>query len=82
MSVYNANKGLGMKIIQNIFSFYSDGFKGMKVGKKLWLIIGIKFFLFFVILKLLYFPNFLNTHFSNDKDKADFVMENLTQTGH
>lgn len=71
-----------MKIIQNIFSFYSDGFKGMKVGKKLWLIIGIKFFLFFVILKLLYFPNFLNTHFSNDKDKADFVMENLTQTGH
>lgn len=80
--MYNANKGLGMKIIQNIFSFYSDGFKGMKVGKKLWLIIGIKFFLFFVILKLLYFPNFLNTHFSNDKDKADFVMENLTQTGH
>lgn len=71
-----------MKIIQNIFSFYSDGFKGMKVGKKLWLIIGIKFFLFFVILKLLYFPNFLNTHFSNDKDKVDFVMENLTQTGH
>ncbi len=71
-----------MKIIQNIFSFYRDGFKGMKVGKKLWMIIGIKFFLFFVVLKLLYFPNFLNTHFSNDKDKADFVMENLTQTGH
>lgn len=70
-----------MKIIQNIFSFYRDGFKRMKVGKKLWMIIGIKFFLFFVVLKLLYFPNLLNTHFSNDKDRADFVMENLIKTG-
>lgn len=70
-----------MKIIQNIFSFYCDGFKRMKVGKKLWMIIGIKFFLFFVVLKLLYFPNLLNTHFTNDKDRADFVMENLIKKG-
>lgn len=70
-----------MKIIKNIFSFYYDGFKRMKVGKKLWMIIGIKFFLFFIVLKLLYFPNFLNTHFTNDKDRADFVMENLIKKG-
>ena len=58
--------------------FYRDGFRSMKVGKKLWLIIGIKLFIFFFILKLFFFPNILQTQFSNDEDRANFVMENLT----
>lgn len=70
-----------MKLIHTIFLFYYDGFRRMKVGKKLWMIIGIKFFLFFIVLKLLYFPNLLNSHFSNDKDRADHVMENLIDKG-
>ena len=68
-----------MHMLKNILFFYIDGFKNMTVGKKLWIIIGIKFFLFFIVLKLLYFPNFLNSHFSNDEDKANFVIKNLTQ---
>ncbi|MDQ7047014.1 MAG: DUF4492 domain-containing protein [Sulfurovum sp.] len=45
--------------IKKIFQFYLDGFKNMKLGKRLWAIIGIKFVLFFVIIKIFFFPNFL-----------------------
>lgn len=68
-----------MGIIKEIILFYSDGFKSMKVGKKLWLIIGIKLFIFFFILKLFFFPDILQTQFSNDEDRANFVMENITK---
>jgi hypothetical protein len=51
----------------------------MKVGKKLWMIIGIKLFVFFFIMKLFFFPNILQTQFTNDKDRADFVIENITK---
>jgi len=68
-----------MRIIKNIFTFYIDGFKNMKVGKKLWTIIGIKLFVFFFIMKLFFFPNILQTNFSNDEDRANFVIENITK---
>ena len=44
-----------------VFHLYYDGFRSMTVGKTLWLIIAIKLFIFFVIIKLLFFPNFLNS---------------------
>lgn len=68
-----------MNLLQNIANFYIDGFKNMKVGKKLWLIIGIKLFIFFFVLKLFFFPNILQTKFTNDEDRANFVIENITK---
>ena len=53
----------------------------MRVGKKLWLIIGIKFILFFVIMKLLFFPNILKENFTNDDQRAAYILENLTREG-
>ena len=52
----------------------------MRVGKTLWLIIAIKFFLFFILLKLFFFQDILQTNFSNDEDRANFVLKNLTNT--
>jgi len=68
-----------MSIFTKIAHFYIDGFKNMKVGKKLWLIIAIKLFIFFFVLKLFFFPDILQTQFSNDKDRANFVIENITK---
>ena len=42
-----------------IFHFYRDGFRDMKLGKTLWLIILVKLFIMFFILKLFFFPNFV-----------------------
>ncbi len=50
------------------------------LGKKLWLIILIKLFVLFVILRLIFFPNFLNSKFESDSEKGDYVIEQLTKT--
>lgn len=66
-------------LIKKIFYFYYEGFKGMTVGKKLWLIIFIKLFIMFAVLKIFFFPNFLKTNFKNDKDRSNYVIEQLTR---
>ncbi len=63
-----------------IFSFYRDGFKQMTVGKSLWKIIFIKLFVMFAVLKLFFFPNYLNTNFETDKQRGDYVLEQLTRS--
>lgn len=67
-----------MSIFSKIFNFYLTGFKEMKVGKQLWIIILIKLFIMFAILKLFFFPNFLKTNFDNDQERSDYVIEQLT----
>ncbi|HPB25257.1 MAG TPA: DUF4492 domain-containing protein [Bacteroidales bacterium] len=61
-----------------VFNFYYDGFRSMTMGKKLWIIIIIKLFIMFVVLKLFFFPDFLQTKFENDKQRSDYVLEQLT----
>lgn len=57
---------------------YIDGFKNMgRLGKMLWIIILIKLFVFFVILKLFFFPNYLNTNFETEQERADHVTNEL-----
>lgn len=68
--------------INKVYTFYSDGFKGMTIGKKLWLIILIKLFVMFAVLKIFFFPNYLNTHFKSDSEKADHVMNQLLRPVH
>ena len=68
-----------IKIVNSIYTFYRDGFKGMVLGKKLWKIILIKLFVMFVILKLFFFPNFLNTKFETDEEKGNYVLEQITK---
>jgi len=60
-----------------VWHLYYDGFRSMTVGKTLWLIIGIKLFIFFVIIKMIFFPNFLNTKFDNEEDKTEYVRQQL-----
>lgn len=65
-------------IFVRIFRFYRDGFRSMTVGKTLWIIIFIKLFIFFVILRWIFFPDFLSSKASGDRGKAQYVKEQLT----
>ena len=62
-----------------ILMFYVNGFRSMTVGKTLWLIIGIKLFIMFAVLKIFFFPNFLKTNFNNDSERSDYIIEQLTK---
>ena len=50
----------------------------MTLGKTLWKIILLKLFIMFGVLKLFFFPNFLNTNFDTDEQRAGYVMEQIT----
>jgi hypothetical protein len=51
----------------------------MTIGKTLWKVILVKLFIMFAVLKLFFFPNFLNTRFATDEQKAGYVMEQITR---
>ncbi len=67
-----------MNTIKKVANFYIDGFKSMKLGKKLWAIVAIKIFVLFVIIKLLFFPNILQEQFKSDKARSNYILEQLT----
>ena len=60
----------------SIWNFYLEGFRSMTLGRTLWLIILVKLFIMFFILKIFFFPNFLG-HLSSDKEKSEYVGEEL-----
>lgn len=64
--------------LRQFFSFYRDGFRGMTVGRSLWLVITIKVVIMFGVLKLFFFPDFLETRFDNATERSDYVLEQLT----
>jgi hypothetical protein len=67
-----------MKLLKKLFSFYFTGFREMpNWGRRVWIIILIKLFIMFAILKLFFFPDFLNKKFDNDKDRSEYVMDQL-----
>jgi len=66
-------------ILKKIFNFYYSGFRSMTVGKNLWVIILIKLFILFAILRLFFFHDFLGSKFTSDKDKSNYVIEQLTK---
>ena len=66
-------------IFQRVSRFYIDGFRSMTVGKTLWKIIFIKLFIMFGVLKLFFFPDFLATTYSNDEQRANHVLGELTR---
>jgi len=68
-----------MKILKKIVFFYYDGFRSMKAGKKLWIIILIKLCIIFVILKLFFFHDFLKSRFQTDSQKSNYILEQLTK---
>jgi hypothetical protein len=64
--------------ITRIFRFYWEGFSNMTLGKTLWLIILIKLFVMFAILKIFFFPDYLGK-FDTPQDKQEYVSDELIQ---
>ena len=65
-----------MNPIKRVWNFYYEGFSQMTVGKYLWLLIFIKLFIMFFILKLFFFKSELSK-FDTPEQKGQVVIENL-----
>ncbi len=66
-----------MERLTRIYRFYRDGFREMTVGRVLWLIILIKLFVIFVVLKLLFFPSVMS-RFETEAQKSEYMLMQLT----
>lgn len=60
----------------SVWHFYLEGFRSMTLGRTLWLIILIKLFIMFFVLKLFFFPDFLD---SQTSDKDEYVAREFIQ---
>lgn len=60
-----------------IWRFYVQGFRSMTWGRTLWLIILLKLFVMFAILKVFFFPDFLKG--KSREEKQDFVGNSLVE---
>jgi hypothetical protein len=64
--------------IRRIYNFYHDGFMTLSWwGRRMWIILIIKLFIIFAILKVFFFPDFLNRKFSNEQEKSKYVIDQL-----
>ena len=69
-------KPMKQGLLSRIFHLYYDGFRTMTLGKTLWAVILIKLAIIFLVLKLFFFPDFINTNVKNG-DKAGFVSKEI-----
>lgn len=68
-----------MGTITRISAFYFEGFRGMRLGKTLWLLILIKLVVLFGVIKLLFFPNVLETTYDSDAERSMHLLNHLTK---
>ena len=65
-------------VVRQFFRFYYEGFTNMPGwGKKVWIVIIIKVFIMFFVLKIFFFPDFLKTRYKNDKQRSEYVLDQL-----
>lgn len=65
--------------LTNVWRFYRDGFRNMTWGRTLWLIILIKLFVMFFILRLFFFPDFLSSQESDEVGQSNYVGRELIE---
>ena len=66
------------RFLRQAYEMYRDGFRSMTVGRTLWIVIAVKLAIMFLIVKLFFFPNKLNTEYNTDEQRSRAVMESLT----
>ena len=65
-----------MASVRSVVNFYVEGFRSMTLGKTLWKIILLKLLVFLTVLNL-FFPDYLNTNFETDQQRADHVLNHI-----
>ncbi|MEZ4999780.1 MAG: DUF4492 domain-containing protein [Bacteroidales bacterium] len=65
--------------VGRIVRFYMEGFRNMPSwGRRVWLIIILKLFIMFAILKIFFFPDIFKRDFNSDSERSRFMLEELT----
>ncbi len=60
-------------MVCRIFRFYLTGFREMTLGRTLWLLILVKLFVLFAVLRLFFFPSFLAEGREGEQVSAELI---------
>jgi len=64
--------------LNRLFRFYYEGFRNMSWwGKRVWIIILIKLFIIFIILRIFFFKDFLGRKYDTENQKSEYVLDQL-----
>lgn len=63
--------------ISSIWHLYYDGFRNMTWGRPLWILIALKIFILFAVLRVFFFQPVLSG--KTEEEKSDFVGSALTE---
>ena len=66
-----------MNRIRTIFNFYIEGFRNMTWGRPLWIVIFLKLFILFFVLRLFFFKPVLSG--KTESEKSEFVGGSLVE---
>lgn len=66
-----------LRALHAVWRLYADGFRGMTWGRTLWVLLLLKLFVFFVILRLLFFRPVLGG--MSEEQKSEAVGTRLAQ---
>ena len=70
--------GTNNNFLKRVLCFYIEGFRHMSGwGRKVWVIIIIKLFIMFAILRIFFFQGFLYKNYNNDKERSEHVLNQL-----
>lgn len=67
-----------LNFFTRVYLFYYDGFRSMTLGRQLWMIILVKLIIFFLVMKLIFFPDILRSKYHNDGERRNHVLKELT----
>lgn len=73
---YICHMNIIIRAFKRIYRFYRDGFRQMTWGRTLWIVILLKLFVIFVVLRLLFLKPALGG--LDEKQKSEQVGRNLT----
>lgn len=72
MNIKNKDRGIG-----KVVNFYVDGFRNMTWGRTLWVLVLLKVFILFAVLRVFFFRPAMAG--KTDAQKSDIVAEQLTK---
>ena len=66
-------------MLRKFWSIYYEGFSHLPRWAKIVLaIVVVKLLVMFIVFKMILMPNYLNSNYSTDEEKSEYIFEELT----
>lgn len=66
-------------MLRRVWNIYYDGLRHLPFWARIvCMIVIVKLLIMFLVFKLCFMPNYLNSHYTTDQEKSDYIFNELT----